>query len=143
MPSRRARFFASTLFAIVAISSVAFAGKHERDKQKALASNIASAKADLKSRCGCTVAVDVKWDSYSKVGDMSSIASGLKDLVEATQDNCDDDNEKKVLCSHLKTFAVTHDKQAKVSYDTGTLTCGTADSIHCGPEQLNKIVDSW
>jgi hypothetical protein len=140
---RKTRFIASILFAIATVSSVALAGKPERDKQKELATNIAATKADLKSRCGCNVAIDVKWDSYATASDMNTISGGLADLVEATKDNCDDATEKKSLCSHLKTYVLKHDTKGAVTYAAGTLTCGTADSTRCGSGQLNDLIDKW
>jgi hypothetical protein len=131
------------LFAVLALSSIALAGKPERDRQKELNPKLATAKAEMKKRCGCDVSFMVKWDSYQKADDMFLVEAALADLTEATKDNCDDDNEKKVLCSHLKSYVVSYDSNGAVSYASGALTCGTASSTHCGSNQLDAIINKW
>jgi hypothetical protein len=129
---------------VIGISTIALAGKPERDKQKELEPKVAELKTDLKKKCGCDIAVTVDWASYKTTRDMGRIPHGLDSLTEALKDRCADDVDKKAICSHLKTFALKYDADAeRPSLSGSTISCATTDVRYCGGALVKEITDKW
>ncbi len=144
--TRNNRFsLTAMIFAMLAISSVAMAGKPERDAQKELTPKLAALKSDIKARCGCDLDVTVRWESYTRADDMACIEDSLNGLSVGTKKNCDDANEKKITCAHLKAYELHYEKKdgGSITYNNGTISCGTNDSNYCSDQMINQIVDPW
>jgi len=130
------------ILATVAISSVAMAGKPERDRQAELVPKAAALKADFKSRCGCDIAVTVNYDSYKAAGDMFRVEAAFDSLTEATA-ACSSATEKAIICKHLKGYTVAFSANPVATEAGGTITCGSSSNSHCGTPAISRIVDAW
>ncbi len=130
------------VLAVVAVTSVAMAGKPERDRQAELTPKAAALKADLKSRCGCDITVTVNYDSYKTADDMFRVEAAFSSLTEATA-ACSSATEKPIICKHLKGYTVAFSANPVAAESGGTITCGSNANSHCGTPAISRIVDAW
>jgi hypothetical protein len=143
---RKSRFSVlAVVFSVLSVSTIALAGKPERDKQKELEPKVAELKKDIKTRCGCDIKVTVDWSTYKTARDMSRIEAALSSLSEATQGHCASEAEKKILCSHLKGYTVGYAEEAGEPKLVGgsTIWCGSTDVRFCGGRLVKEIIDTF
>ena len=145
MKSHKSRFHAFVAVTLaLAIPSLAAAGKPERDRQKELEPKVAETKTAVKKLCGCDIPVSVQYESYPKADDMLRVPDALSSLVEALQNDCDDANEKAILCKNLKGYVVKFGKGGTdVSFSSGVISCPSTDTGYCGKEQVDKITQAF
>jgi hypothetical protein len=126
----------------LALGSLGIAGKPERDKAAELKPTVEANAAKIKAACGCEVAVDVKWDSYTKADDMRRITEDLNEVVGAATSQCNSPDNKTAMCKNVKTIEVSFANPVTAPEMKGTtLVTHSNGSSYAGKAQLKKILD--
>jgi hypothetical protein len=107
---------------LVVLTSVsAFAGKPEREHKTTITEpKIKETVAAVKSSCGCSMGINVDWDSFKDVSKMAAIDyNGLEMLNEESKKFCTDKESKAVVCK-IKTVHIAFGP-VKHEFKNGTL----------------------
>jgi hypothetical protein len=106
-------FLQVTLGAAALGSTLALAGKPERDKATELKPAIAAAEKTVNDSCGCPVTLAVKWDTYTKADDMRRITDDANEFAKSAKKQCNSPENKAAMCKALKSV--------EISFQAGTL----------------------
>src|SRR5262245_51716567 len=88
---------------IVAVASLAFAGRAERERQRELEPKITTASASVSATCGCAPEVKVDWETFKTVESMYTVDFAVDSYREIAEDTCKADKEAKDgFCSNVK-----------------------------------------
>jgi len=92
---------------LLLISSASYAGKAERARIVEIESALKGHAAAFKKACGCDIKFDVKWDTYTKVENMTRIEMAGEKLVENAPGFCTDAESKRAICV-MKTMTLSY-----------------------------------
>ena len=97
---------AAVLLAAGLVGQSAWSGKPERDRVDELQPKVKETKDAIKSACGCDTALNVKFDTYKTVGDMSAIPHTLGAITSATKNYCVKPADKKAFCGNVSAVEI-------------------------------------
>src|SRR5262249_42775800 len=104
---------------IVSITTLAFAGKEERDFRKnTVEPAIAGAKKAYKTGCGCDLKFEVKWDDFTTWDQLSQLRYTAENFSENAPDYCKDPASKKAMCQ-MKSFEISIGKETAFAFKGG------------------------
>ena len=92
---------------LVLVSSTAYAGKDEREKQEEVTKEMPASQAAFKSACGCDLAFDVKWDTFQTFETMRAVHGIIDNVQSYAKDVCTDATAKKNVCK-MKSMSISY-----------------------------------
>src|SRR5436190_1192140 len=95
---------------LAVLSVAAYAGKPERDKVDAVKPGLEQKAKEIKEACGCQVAINVQWDTYTKAEDMNRIIDCATSFAKAAQHQCNNAANKKALCDNVSSLEISYSK---------------------------------
>jgi hypothetical protein len=134
------------LLAMFAIAGggLALAGKPERDKQLQMQPQVKDVASAVRTMCGCPVVVDVKWSSYTRADDMSTINAALSAITTATKNQCTTPENKRALCENVKTIELSYSLNPGEPFLSGTAMRITSNNTTYSDErQLQGVFDKF
>lgn len=128
---------------VIALATLAWAGKPEREKQKEITAKATTVKGDVKKACGCAVGVDVKWATFKTVENMSNIERTVRDFGVAAAKHCSDADSKKALCKSLKSVEIFYNKDGASLKLAGKVIKAGCNSSYPGDSMFKDILDKF
>jgi hypothetical protein len=126
---------------VLAITSVAHAGKTERDFYAAeVQPAISSAASTLKQACGADVKFDVQMSTYETVDQMRQIKHFANSITSDAGRYCNDAASKKAI-SALKTVSVSRTSSAGFEFSAGKGIATTDESSYPHWGMMTSAID--
>jgi hypothetical protein len=123
------------------ISTIAFAGKVEREFKSTKAEPAVKAAIDaLKKSCGCNVTFNVAWDSFNTVGKLQKVKYIADSFPDGVTKQCTDDASKAAMCK-LKTIDIKMADKSDFMYSNGHATFATDGTSAFTFDKLASEVD--
>jgi hypothetical protein len=130
------------LIACLFVSTIAFAGKGEREKRKEIEPVLLSTQSSFKAACGCDFKWDINWDSYKAADDMNRIPSTAERISAGAKEHCTDAESKKAICQ-MKVVSLSYAKDSKgdVTFSGGKISGQTNDTMYVGWDKIVEALD--
>jgi hypothetical protein len=95
-------------------------GRKEREKKAELEPQIAKELEEQKKICGCTLPMEVKWDTYADASEMANIVPGCaSQFTVSFRHQCKTPENKKAFCEGIKSLKVQMVSTGWLNKDTG------------------------
>jgi hypothetical protein len=105
---------------VLALASPVLAGKKERDKKAELEPQIAKELEEQKKICGCTLPMEVKWDTFADASEMANIMPGcVTQFTVSFRHQCKTPENKKAFCEGIKPLKAQMVSTGWLSKSTG------------------------
>lgn len=131
------------ILASMLFSSMAFAGKAERDYVSQNGEpTIKAASEAFKKNCGCPLKIDVKWDAFKTVDQMSGAMRTPKSITEGSAEYCKDAGSKKAMCT-MKTLELGVSENGSMNFAGSkmTITTNTLGDTSYSWDSMTKAID--
>jgi hypothetical protein len=131
------------ILASLLFSSMAFAGKAERDYMSTTGEPaVKAASESFQKNCGCPLKIDVKWDSFKNVDQMSGAMRTPKSITENSAEYCKDAGSKKAMCA-MKTLELGVSENGSINFagNKMVITTNTLGDTSYSWDAITKTVD--
>lgn len=110
---------------LMLVSSMAFAGKAERELQATINEKMKAGVDAVKANCGCAMKVDIKWDSYKTTDQMTAVKNSLDSFNEESKAYCTDAGAKKAVCAMKTIEYANSDSKDEMAFKGGIMKVTT------------------
>jgi len=128
------------LGAALLVSTIAIAGKTEREFQKnELTPAVTKAQDAYKKACGCALKININ-ASLKDVEDMRQARNTSNNISENVAGYCTDDASKKAMCA-MKTLDITKGPESKFTFAGSKGTVVTDGQSYVSFDMMTREID--